>query len=127
VTGDATPGAIVEVRTYDGKDGRKRIALATRSDLTIEAQVTAPGATWLDRRLLAAASEARNVGFGAESQQAMDRRVEHLVEEGLARRQGQRTIFARDLLDRLRKRELEAVAGQAQPSGRTPAPVVRRR
>jgi hypothetical protein len=29
----------------------------------------------------------------------MDRRIEHLASEGLARRQGQRVIFARELLD----------------------------
>jgi len=37
----------------------------------------------------------------------MDRRVDHLVEEGLARRHGQRIIFVRDLIDTLRRRELE--------------------
>ena len=35
------------------RKARKRLSLATRSDLSIEAQVTAPGATWLDRQLLA--------------------------------------------------------------------------
>jgi hypothetical protein len=49
-------------------------------------------------------------GFGAEVRDAMDRRVDYLVEEALARRQGQRVIFARDLLNTLRRRELtEAV------------------
>ena len=46
-------------------------------------------------------------GFGAEVREAMDRRVDHLVEEGLARRQGQRVIFARDLIDTLGRRDLE--------------------
>ena len=44
MTGDAKPGAIVETRAYDDAGGRKRLSLATRSDLTIEAQVSAPGA-----------------------------------------------------------------------------------
>jgi hypothetical protein len=39
----------------------------------------------------------------------MDRRVDHLVREGLARRQGQRVVFARDLLNTLRQRELDEV------------------
>src|SRR5208337_950354 len=52
-TGDAEPGAIVETRTYDDAGGRKRLSLATRSDLRVEAQVSAPGATWIDRQLLA--------------------------------------------------------------------------
>ena len=42
----------------------------------------------------------------------MERRVDHLVEEGLARRQGQRGVFARDLLDTLRRRELDGVSSK---------------
>ena len=48
--------------------------------------------------------------FGAEVRQALERRAEHLVAEGLARRQGQRVTFARDLLATLRNRELDAIA-----------------
>jgi hypothetical protein len=42
----------------------------------------------------------------------MDRRAEHLTGEGLARRQGQRVLFARNLLDTLRTRELNRAAGK---------------
>ncbi len=51
-TGDASPGAIVETRAYEDAIGRKQLSLAVRSDLAIESQVMARGATWLDRRLL---------------------------------------------------------------------------
>ena len=37
----------------------------------------------------------------------MERRIDHLADEGLARRHGQRVIFARDLLATLRRRELD--------------------
>jgi cytosine/adenosine deaminase-related metal-dependent hydrolase len=48
----------------------------------------------------------------------MDRRIDHLVEQDLARRQGQRVIFARDLLNTLRRRELdEATANLAAATG----------
>ena len=48
----------------------------------------------------------------------MGRRVDHLVEEDLARRQGQRVIFGRDLLDTLRQRELDdAVARLSAETG----------
>lgn len=110
VTGDARPGAVVEMRAYADGQGHKRSSLATRSDLTIEAQVTAPGATWIDRQLLAKEVVLSGSGFGAEVRQAMDRRIEHLAGQGLARRQGQRVIFARDLLNTLRKRDLNAAA-----------------
>jgi type IV secretory pathway VirD2 relaxase len=107
MTGDAKPGAIVETRTYDDAGGSKRLSLATRSDLAIEAQVSAPGATWIDRQLLAKESALSGAGLGAEVRKAMDQRIDHLIEQNLARRQGQWVIFARDLLSTLRRRELD--------------------
>ena len=107
MTGDTMLGAVVETRAYEDEKGRKRLVLAIRSDLTIEAQTTAPGATWLDRQLLARDPPIASAGFGADVRTAMAARADHLVEEGLARRQGQRVIFARDLLATLRGRELE--------------------
>jgi type IV secretory pathway VirD2 relaxase len=107
MTGDAKPGAIVETRTYDDAGGRKRLSLATRSDLALEAQVSAPGATWIDSQLLAKESALSGGGFGAEVRKAMDQRIGHLIEQNLARRQGQWAIFARDLLSTLRRRELD--------------------
>jgi type IV secretory pathway VirD2 relaxase len=112
MTGDATPGAIVEARVYEDAQGRKRLELATRSDLSIEAQVTAQGATWIDRQLLARDSEVGGAGFGSAVREAMDRRIDHLASEGLARRQGARIIFARDLLNTLRQRELGAAVAR---------------
>ena len=108
-TTDAVSGAVVESRRFTDAGGRKRVALAVRSDLVIEAQATAKGATWLDRRLIARdPGQLAETGYGAEVRAALDRRTEHLVSEGLARRQGQRVLFARDLLDTLRQRELSA-------------------
>ncbi|UPK06361.1 VirD2 family relaxase/mobilization nuclease [Bradyrhizobium sp. 170] len=112
MTGDAAPGAIVEARSYDDAQGRKRLSLATRSDLNVEAQVMAPGATWLDRQLLARDAFVANGGFGSEVREAMDRRIDHLAAEGLVRRQGARVIFARDLLNTLRQRELDAAVAR---------------
>jgi type IV secretory pathway VirD2 relaxase len=118
MTGDAAPGAIVEARSYDDAQGRKRLSLANRSDLSIEAQVTAPGATWIDRQLLARDSIVASSGFGSEVREAMDRRVDYLAGEGLARRQGTRVIYVRDLLNTLRQRELDAtVAGLSAETG----------
>ena len=112
LTGDAAPGSIAEARVYEDAQGRKRLSLAIRSDLTLQQQVTAPGATWLDRQLLASEPVVMGGGFGAEVRDAMDRRTEHLAGEGLVRRQGQRVNFARDLIDTLRKRELNDAAGK---------------
>ena len=46
----------------------------------------------------------------------MKARIEHLVGQGLARRQAQRVIFARDLLDTLRRRELDEAAARISES-----------
>ena len=51
-------------------------------------------------------------GFGAEVREALDRRGDHLVAEGLATKNGRRITFARDLLKTLRERELDAAAGE---------------
>jgi type IV secretory pathway VirD2 relaxase len=108
--GDCRPGGIVELRRYQDRKGRERIALAVRSDLDLAAQVDAPGATWLDRRNLGQDSRDLGGGFGLEVKAAMEARADHLVDQGLARRQGQRIIFARDLLETLKRRELGVTA-----------------
>jgi type IV secretory pathway VirD2 relaxase len=111
--GDSGPGSIVELRRYEDSKGRHRVALAVRSDLSVEAQVKANGATWLDRQLLArGATSLSDGGFGRDVREAMDARADFLVSEGLARRQGQRVIFIRDLLDTLRRRELDTAGAK---------------
>jgi len=112
-TGDAAIGAVVEARTFEGEDGKRRLTLSVRSDLPLERQVTAPGATWLDRQLVGREPPAlAGRGFGEGVRLAMEARSEHLASEGLARRQGQRMLFARDLLDTLRRRELDGAAAR---------------
>ena len=111
-TGDCRPGAIVELRRFEDRKGRQRLALAVRSDLDLAGQITAPGATWLDRCNLSGDGRDLGGGFGAEVREAMEARAEHLADEGLARRQGRRIVFARNLLDTLRRRELDAAAAK---------------
>ncbi len=110
MTGDAPPGAIVELRAWEDAKARHRLSLATRSDLPLEAQVTAPGATWLDRELVARDPTSTASGFGAEIRNAMARRTDHLVAEGLARRHADRVTYVPGLIDTLRQSELNAAA-----------------
>ncbi|MFG1237730.1 DUF3363 domain-containing protein [Xanthobacter autotrophicus DSM 597] len=108
--GDGSPGSIVELRRFDDGRGQPRIALAVRSDLDIEQQVTASGATWLDRQALSRApAPLSEGGFGSEVREAMGSRVDHLVREGLAERHGQRVAFAPELIETLRRREVKAL------------------
>jgi hypothetical protein len=123
LTGDAQPGAIVELRAWEDAKGKRRLSLATRSDLSLEAQVTAPGATWLDRQLVASDPLPMAGGFGAEVRSAMTQRTEHLIGQKLAHRQGEHLVFARGLIETLRKRELDgAVERLSVETGRTHAP-----
>jgi Protein of unknown function (DUF3363) len=110
-TSDGTPGSIVELRRFRDSRGRERTAIAVRSDLPLAAQVESTGATWLDRQLIAREPGALSSGgFGLEVQHAMNARAEHLIREGLARREGQHFVFSRDLLNTLRRREIEKAA-----------------
>jgi type IV secretory pathway VirD2 relaxase len=94
-----------------------------RSHLSIEQQVRAVGATWLDRSLVTDAGVA-NRGFGAEVRDAMGSRADFLSEQGLAERRGQRVVLARNLLTTLRDRDL-AAAGQSlqEQTGQTYRPL----
>ncbi|TIO24042.1 VirD2 family relaxase/mobilization nuclease [Mesorhizobium sp.] len=108
--GDSAPDSIVELRSFTDAQGQRRVAIAVRSDLPLERQITATGATWLDRQALSRDPVSLGEGgFGREVQGALERRAEHLVEEGLAQWQGRRVIFARRLLDTLQRRQVEAL------------------
>jgi len=106
---DASPGGIVELRRFVDARGQSRTALAVRSDLVLTAQIHANGATWLDRQLVGREpASLSSTGFGRDVREAMTARAGHLVEQGLARREGQRIIFARDLIETLRRREISS-------------------
>lgn len=111
--GDSAPGSIVELRSFDDARGQRRVAIAVRSDLDLQAQISASGATWLDRQAVARERiDVSSGGFGAEVRDAMDRRAARLLQEGLAERQGRRIVFNRNLIDTLRRRELDALGGK---------------
>jgi len=121
-------GGIIEMRAAEPEaEGRKarRPEIRTVSDLPIDRQVIASGATWLDRELVGRdKTPLAETGFGAEVRDALAARTDHLAREGLARRQGQQVMFARDLLATLRERDLSAaVAEIAGKTGLTHDPV----
>ena len=115
-TGDTPVGGIVETRSWTTRDGgRSHLSLVGRSDFSLAAQVTADGATWLDRLQLARnRAPLSEGGFGAEVSAALKRRADRLLADGLATRQGDRINFARDLLKTLRERELATAAARLE-------------
>ncbi|MBB2162776.1 relaxase/mobilization nuclease domain-containing protein [Gluconacetobacter sacchari] len=121
---DAPPdGGIVEVRTATGKtSGRDYLVLSARSDLDLPAQVKAPGATWLDHRLMERQPmDLARAGFGAEVRQAMQERTRHLADRGLASFQQDGSVrYQKNLLATLRQQELDQVGAKlAQQTGLT--------
>lgn len=108
--GDSPIGGIVELRRFEDARGRQRIALAVRSDLNLDQQVAAEGATWLDRRLASReGTDLSRAGFGAEVRDALNRRIDALIERDLARRDGDKVTLGRNLIGTLRDRELDAM------------------
>lgn len=112
MTGDAAPGAIVELRVWTDRRGREQSSLLTHSDLDLATQERSRGATWLDKQLIASEPLALGPGFGSEVEAAKTRRLEYLESEGLAQRRSDRFALSRNLLGTLRERDL-ADAGAA--------------
>ena len=79
----------------------------------LEALPGAVGATWLDRQLVAKAPETiAPTGMGSETGAALRARRQWLLDQGLAREQGGRTVYARNLLQTLERRELAEVGAR---------------
>src|SRR5712675_833564 len=92
---------------YDA--GRNRqINIRVLSTFDLERQIEADGATWLDRRLVGRGpGDLVAAGFGQDVQRAMDRRREHLIEQGDAIRHADGRIFyRRNLLATLEQRDV---------------------
>ncbi|MBN9408184.1 DUF3363 domain-containing protein [Variovorax sp.] len=86
------------------------VTVELRSHLPIERQTRVIGATWLDQQLIGGGSGIGDLGFGSQVRDALHKRADFLVEQGLAERRGQRVILARNLLSTLRNREIAAAA-----------------
>ncbi len=126
-TGDGPVGSIVELRRFADAKGQHRAALAVRSDLSLKQQISADGATWLDRQLVTRAPlPLSDGGFGSDVRQALGDRAEYLAEQGLGTRDGNGHFSPiRNLLHRLRDREVAATGQRlAAETGLTPHPHV---
>ncbi len=118
------PDFLQRIRQQDAqKDAVHAVEL--RSHLPLEQQIQAMGSTWLDRGLVVSGLlQPAAQGFGAQVREAMSRRVNFLVGEGLAEYRGQRVVLARNLLATLRDRELAVVGKMLQrETGKTWRPV----
>lgn len=100
------------------------VAVELKSHLPIERQARVVGATWLDQQLIGGSPGLGDLGFGVEVKNALRQRADFPVEQRLAERRGQRLILARNLLAKLRDRELTKAAQDiAAESGMAYRPV----
>jgi type IV secretory pathway VirD2 relaxase len=97
-------------RQYDAQRLGGGVAVELKSHLPIERQARIIGATWLDQQLFGGGKGLGELGFGSEVKDALQQRVDFLIEQGLVERRGQRVVLARNLLMTLRSRELAQAA-----------------
>lgn len=109
-TSDTPRGGVVEARMREIVGHSPAIQLVHRADQTIDAQVTADGATWLDRQLVTREPQPlSSAGFGGEVREALAKRLAHLRGQGLAHDRGGRIEPVRNLIATLKTRELDRV------------------
>jgi type IV secretory pathway VirD2 relaxase len=103
------PDLVARGRSYD-QQRTGGVEFKLYSDLSIDKQVTALGATWLDHQLVAGDTPLAETGFGSSVKDALRAREDFLVEHGFAQRDRDGVRLPRNLLAMLRERELDTVA-----------------
>jgi type IV secretory pathway VirD2 relaxase len=113
------PGDYLERAVAYDISRARQLSVTVLSNVDLEAQVTADGATWLDRGLVSRGqNDVVDAGFGRDVITARHQRQEVLLERGDAwhDRDGQ-VRYRKGLLATLERRELE-LAGQEMAAGR---------
>lgn len=101
------PDHVARAETFERAQAQFRpVQIEMLSPVSIERQVSAVGATWLDRELIAPTLKPENDGFGHEMREALDRRRQWLMAEGFAREEKGRTIYPARMLSDLQRAEL---------------------
>ncbi|WP_286828303.1 MULTISPECIES: DUF3363 domain-containing protein [Kordiimonas] len=117
------PDDLVRRLERDARIRRRPALVRTLSYLSLEAQVTAGGATWLDRMLVTGEAPGGS-RFAERAQLAMEKRQVWLEGQGLARREAGGLRYRRQLLSYLYKQELKSVADRLQEgTGKSYAPL----
>ncbi len=108
------PDHLERAAAYEQMQARiSPVVAQTLSTLPLERQVSAEGATWLDRELVAdAKTPTRDAGFGRDVRDALVQRSQWLIEQELARKEQDRVIYRGNMLALLRRRELARVGAQ---------------
>jgi type IV secretory pathway VirD2 relaxase len=114
--GDWSVGADHLVRAGQleaGQRSRNPARITVLSWQSLDELPGASGATWLDKQLVARSPEViASTGLGSEFEGALRLRRQWLLEQRLAREQGGRIAYARNLLQTLERRELAEVSAR---------------
>lgn len=103
-----------KVTAYEANRAKENpIEVKILSSLPLEKLVNIDADTWLDRNLVEVAPPSiHGNGFGKTVQDALQRRRQWLIAQGLAKEQAGQVAYRAGLLNVLRRRELARVAGQ---------------
>ena len=109
-----TPEHLAKVEAFEARQLRDQpVSVEILSAVPLDKLPGTEAATWLDRELVADNPvPLRDAGFGQEVRVAQAMRRQWLVAEQLAGEQGGQTVYRRDLLAALQRRELFRVARQ---------------
>ena len=101
----------LEVEKGIAKATRVKLQLLAVRGLDLESTVSAP--SWLDRQLRGEEpAEIAKHGYGAEVRQALVRRQQWLIEQGLAEKRDNQILYQPDMDQRLRRAELRVAAAR---------------
>jgi len=89
---------------------RQPARLTLLSSFGLNQMIEADGAAWLDRQLVGKTPDPmRDLGFGRDAKEAVERRRRWLITQGLAEESGSRTVYQQNFLRTLGQRELKRV------------------
>lgn len=108
------PDHLDRARAYEVERAKARpVQIETLSIVPIERQLTADAPTWLDRQIVHDIEHERAAhGFGRDVRRAMVQRQQWLVDQGLMKREGNEVVYRTNILDTLKRRELQRAATQ---------------
>jgi hypothetical protein len=108
------PDHLERASAYEKAHARRApVVVQVLSMVSLQQQVVADGATWLDQELVSETpTPLRGSGFGEEARQALSRRRQWLMAQDLAREEEGNVIYRSNLLSLLRRRELVRVGAQ---------------
>ena len=111
---DIPDNYINEVTKYQKDRANKSpLNVITRSQFSLDVQVTSSGATWLDRNLVGKEkSPMSNVGFGGEVEAALKRRQAYLIAQGFAKETEHGVAYQRGMLNKLEQQEIKNVTAK---------------